>query len=88
MPAAFSHCEGNKAPRVAVQSRGPGSTRREVAYLQLGSPANVLRTTRGIYSGQGAYADNWLTILCLLIIIIIKRRSGINPIPPTVIDWD
>ena len=25
---------------------------------------------------------------CLLLIIIIKRRSGINPIPPTVIDRD
>ena len=23
---AFSHCEGNKFPRVAVQSQGPGST--------------------------------------------------------------
>ena len=26
--------------------------------------------------------------IAFIIIIIIKRRSGINPIPPTVIDWD
>ena len=28
------------------------------------------------------------TVPIIIIIIIIKRRSGINPIPPTVIDRD
>ena len=29
-----------------------------------------------------------LQMPCTLIIIIIKRHSGINPIPPMVKDWD
>ena len=36
---AFSHREGITVTRVAVQSQRPGSTHREVTYLQLGSPA-------------------------------------------------
>ena len=32
-------------------------------------------------------AEGWPKAL-IIIIIIIKRRSGINPIPPTVIDRD
>ena len=38
--AAFSHREGNMVTRVAVQNR---NTHREVAYLQLGSPAICMR---------------------------------------------
>ena len=34
------------------------------------------------------YGSGRKPILQVIIIIIIKRRSGINPIPPTVIDRD
>ena len=33
--AAFPHCERNRIPRVAVESRGPGNTHREVYCTRL-----------------------------------------------------
>ena len=67
-------------PRVAAQSGGPGRTHheREETNLQLllGSPMRCMC----VCGCMGNAAD--------IIIIIIKRRSGINPIPPTVIDRD
>ena len=36
----------------------------------------------------GGYSTHIMYTVPIIIIIIIKRRSGINPIPPTVIDRD
>ena len=39
--AAFSHREGSMVTQVAIQSRRPRNTHREVTYLQLGSPVKM-----------------------------------------------
>ena len=48
-------------------------------------------TQGGGAAGAAAAGGPWMMIILILItiiIIIIIRRSGINPIPPTVIDRD
>ena len=59
--AAFSHREGSAVARVAVQSREPRNTGREVTYLQLGSPARY--TVSLLRVAALNYADKRLTIL-------------------------
>ena len=74
---AFPQCEGNTVPQVAVQSRGPGSTLREVTFLQLGSlPIYICVWLHDICSQMQqtgcllAYADKWQIILIILAILI------------------
>ena len=45
-----------------------------------------LPASAGAAFNPGRYTVPWIIACC--VIIIIKRRSGINPIPPTVIDRD
>ena len=52
----FLHREGSMVTRVAVQSRGPRNTHREVTYL-LGSPAICMRVA------VFAYADKRLNLV-------------------------
>ena len=61
--AVLSHREGSMVSRVAVQSRGLGSTPREVAYLQLGSPAICVWLCTNATGRVLAYADKRLTAL-------------------------
>ena len=49
---AFPHREGSMVTQVAVQSRGPRSTHREVTYLQLGSPAICMRVAVLAYADK------------------------------------
>ena len=52
--AAFSHCEGNKVPWVAVQSQRPGNIHRDVYPPPAGQLRHCACVLFGICSRQGA----------------------------------
>ena len=75
VPLAGIHGD-NDTPVFTWQSGGPGQ----------GSSWGGQGPAHPAQGGVAARVSRNLSII--IIIIIIKRRSGINPIPPTVIDRD